>query len=46
MGSSLRPEYLLDTVNQIIPGGDTKNGGRNEQKQIMSACSGLPGCVK
>lgn len=45
-GSSLRPEYLLDSVNQVIPGGDTRGGSRQEQKQIATACEGLNACIK
>lgn len=46
LGSSLRPEFLLDTVNQIIPGGDTKTASRQEQKQLSAASSALPACLK
>jgi len=47
LGASLRPEYLLDTVDHVIPGGDTKAGGsRQEQKNIAGACEGLTSCIK
>ena len=46
LGSSLRPECLLDTVEKIVPGGDTQNSNRNEQKQLLSACSDIPRCLK
>ena len=29
IGSSLRPEYLLDTVDRVILGGDVKGGNRH-----------------
>ena len=46
LGTSLRPEYLLDTVDRVIPGGDIKGGSRQEQKNMESVCSGLNSCIK
>jgi hypothetical protein len=46
LGRSLRPEYLLDTVDRVIPGGDVKGASRQEQKNLESVCSGLNSCIK
>lgn len=37
---------MLDTVNHMIPGGDLKGGTRTEQKALVTACDGLPDCMK
>jgi hypothetical protein len=44
--TSLRPEYLLDTVSQIIPGGEVKPVNRQEWKLLSGACEGLENCLK
>ena len=44
-GCSVRPEYLLDSVNQVIPGGDLR-GVRGAQKTLASALEGLSGSFK
>jgi hypothetical protein len=46
LGSSLRPEYMLDSVSQVIPGGEPKAVNRQDQKQLAAAVSALPGCLK
>lgn len=45
-GTSLRPEYLLDSVSYVLPGGDGRGGSRQEQKQLLTASEGLAGCMK
>jgi len=46
LGTSLRPEYLLDTVDRVILGGDVKGGSRQDQKNFESVCSALNSCIK
>jgi hypothetical protein len=36
----------LDSVNQVISGGDVKGGSKSEQKQFVTATEGLSGCMK
>lgn len=35
--TSLRPEFLLDAVTQVVPGGEVKPSSR-EFKALLSAC--------
>jgi hypothetical protein len=36
----------LDSVNQVISGGDVRGGSKSEQKQLVTATEGLSGCMK
>lgn len=44
--TSLRPEFLLDSVNQIIPGGEVKSINKQEWKLLTSICDGMPKNIK
>jgi hypothetical protein len=44
--ASLRPEYILENVNQVVPGGEIKSSNRNEYKVMTNVCDGVDKCVK
>lgn len=44
--ATLRPEYMLDTVSQVTPGGEVRPGNKQEFKALATVCEGLQGCIK
>lgn len=42
---SLRPEYLLDHVGQVLPGGEVRQAQRAEWKTLATACEALTPCI-
>lgn len=42
--TTLRPEFLLDSVAQLVPGGDVKQSSR-DWKTLSMACEGLVECM-
>ena len=45
-GASLRPEYLLESVGQVVAGGEARGQTRQEQKALTTVCGGLASSVK
>lgn len=44
--TTLRPEFLLDSVGQVVPGGEVKPVSKMEWKNLSTASEGLNNCVK
>ena len=45
-GSTLRPEYLFDSVNQLVPGGNEAATMRQDRRLSGVMGDGVVQCVK